>query len=52
MDGAYLHGVGDGTKPSEITVVGSALEEAEAFLNSQMDLETVQRVERIERLIE
>jgi O-acetyl-ADP-ribose deacetylase (regulator of RNase III) len=52
MDGAYLHGVGDGTKPSEITIVGSALEEAEAFLNSQMDLETSQRIERIDRLIE
>jgi O-acetyl-ADP-ribose deacetylase (regulator of RNase III) len=52
MDGAYLRGVGDGTKPSEITVVGSALTEAEAFLSSQMDIETAQRVERIDRLIE
>jgi O-acetyl-ADP-ribose deacetylase (regulator of RNase III) len=52
MDGAYLNGVGDGTKPSEITVVGLALEEAESFLASQLDRETAQRVDRIARLIE
>ena len=52
MDGAYLHGVGDGTKPSEVTVVASALKDAEAFLASQEDRETAQRVERIARLIE
>ncbi|ACF00621.1 Appr-1-p processing domain protein [Rhodopseudomonas palustris TIE-1] len=52
MDGAYLHGVGDGSKPSEITVVGEALREAEAFLNSHQDFETVRRVEQIARLID
>jgi len=52
MDGAYLHGVGDGSKPSEIIVVESALVEAEAFLASQKDVETTQRVEKIARLIE
>jgi O-acetyl-ADP-ribose deacetylase (regulator of RNase III) len=52
MDGAYLHGVGDGTKVSEITVATSALKEAEAFLEAQQDRETAQRVERITRLIE
>ena len=52
MDGAYLRGVGDGSKQSEITVVLSALEEAEAFLASQEDRETAQRVEKIARLIE
>lgn len=52
MDGAYLGGVGDGTKPSEITVVQSALVEAEAFLALQDDLETAARVERVARLIE
>jgi O-acetyl-ADP-ribose deacetylase (regulator of RNase III) len=52
MDGAYLRGVGDGTKPSEITIVGSALDEAEALLASQEDRETTERVERIARLID
>ena len=52
MDGAYLHGVGDGTKQSEITVVSTALKEAETFLDAQQDRETAQRVERIARLIE
>jgi len=52
MSGAYLCGVGDGTKPSEITIIGSALQEAEAFLVSQEDRETSQRVERIARLID
>jgi O-acetyl-ADP-ribose deacetylase (regulator of RNase III) len=52
MDGAYLHGVGDCTKPSEITVIAPALKEAEAFLDAQQDRETAQRVERIARLIE
>ncbi|WP_322516446.1 macro domain-containing protein [Rhodopseudomonas palustris] len=52
MDGAYLHGVGDGSKPSEITVVGEALQEAEAFLESREDSETAQRVDKIARLID
>jgi len=52
MDGAYLQGVGDGAKPSEITIVSSALQEAEIFLASQEDRETAQRVEKIARLID
>ena len=52
MDGAYLNGVGDGSKTSEITVVGSALQDAEAFLASQQDTETAQRVEKISRIID
>jgi O-acetyl-ADP-ribose deacetylase (regulator of RNase III) len=52
MDGAYLHGVGDGTKPSEITIVPSALNEAETFFESQQDIETAQRVDKIARLID
>jgi O-acetyl-ADP-ribose deacetylase (regulator of RNase III) len=52
MDGAYLSGVGDGSKPSEITVVDSALQEAETFLDAQKDRETAQRVEKIARLID
>jgi hypothetical protein len=52
MDGAYLRGVGDGTKPSEITIVPSALKDAEAFLSLQEDRQTAQRVERIARLID
>jgi O-acetyl-ADP-ribose deacetylase (regulator of RNase III) len=52
MDGAYLRGVGDGTRPSEITIVASALKDAEAFLASQEDTETAQRVERIASLID
>lgn len=52
MDGAYLRGVGDGSKPSEITIVGDALEEAEAFLLSHEDVATAKRVARIARLID
>jgi len=52
MDGAYLNGVGDGSKTSEITVVASAMQDAEAFLASQKDIETAQRVEKISRLID
>jgi len=52
MDGAYLHGVGDGSKPSEITVVSAALQEAEAFLETHEDNATAQRVQRIARLID
>lgn len=51
MDGAYLRGVGDGTKPSEITVVEEALQDAEAFLSSNADHETSKRVGRIAELI-
>lgn len=40
------------TKPSEITIVGSALSDADAFLRSHEDRETAERVERISRLIE
>src|SRR6266404_4098954 len=46
MDGAYLRGIGEGTRPSEITVVESALDEAEAFLSAQEDRGTPERVER------
>ena len=52
MDGAFLTGVGDGTKPSEITVLNSALGEADIVLNASADKETGERVERIGRLIE
>lgn len=52
MDGAYLRGVGDGTKPSEITVVDEALSQAEAFFASQNDVETSKRVDRVARLID
>jgi O-acetyl-ADP-ribose deacetylase (regulator of RNase III) len=52
MSGAYLCGVGDGTKRSEINLVGEALEEADTFLASEEDLETSNRVERIAKLIE
>jgi O-acetyl-ADP-ribose deacetylase (regulator of RNase III) len=52
MDGAYLQGVGDGTRPSEITIVPSALEEAELFLSSHEDDATTRRVQRVGRLIE
>ncbi|KQK28660.1 Appr-1-p processing protein [Bosea thiooxidans] len=52
MDGAYLRGVGDGTKPSEITIVDRALDEAEAFLRFQEDRATARRVDRIARLID
>jgi hypothetical protein len=52
MDGAFITGVGDGTKPSEITVMNSALAEAETLLEASADKETGKRVERIGRLIE
>jgi O-acetyl-ADP-ribose deacetylase (regulator of RNase III) len=52
MDGAYLRGVGDGSKPSEITVVESALTEAELFLSTKEDSDTAQRVGRVAKLIE
>jgi uncharacterized protein YwgA len=52
MDGAFLTGVGDGTKPSEILVLNSALGEAETLLQANADNETGARVERISRLIE
>jgi O-acetyl-ADP-ribose deacetylase (regulator of RNase III) len=52
MDGAFLTGVGDGTKPSEITVMNTALAEAETLLEASADHETGKRVERIGRLIE
>lgn len=51
MDGAYLQGVGDGSKRSEITVVENALGEAEEFLATQNDAETNSRVVRISSLI-
>lgn len=52
MSGTYLCGVGDGTRRSEINLIGAALHEAEAFLSSQQDRDTSQRVSRISRLIE
>ena len=52
MDGAFITGVGDGTKPSEIVVMESALGEAEALLSASADKETGERVQRISRLIE
>jgi O-acetyl-ADP-ribose deacetylase (regulator of RNase III) len=52
MDGAFITGVGDGTKPSEIAVIKSALGEAETLLKASADKETGERVERIGRLIE
>jgi O-acetyl-ADP-ribose deacetylase (regulator of RNase III) len=52
MDGAFLSGVGDGTKPSEITVMNTALAEAETLLEASADKETGKRVDRIGRLIE
>ncbi|MGT2439943.1 type II toxin-antitoxin system antitoxin DNA ADP-ribosyl glycohydrolase DarG [Bradyrhizobium betae] len=52
MDGAFLTGVGDGSKPSEITVLKPALDEAEAFLKASDDKATGKRVENIGRLIE
>lgn len=52
MDGAYLRGVGDGTKPSEISIVPTALAEADDFFASKGDDATAARVERIARLIE
>ncbi|MBR0756539.1 macro domain-containing protein [Bradyrhizobium jicamae] len=52
MDGAFITGVGDGSKPSEIVVVASALDEANALLDASADKETGERVQRIGRLIE
>lgn len=52
MVGAYLRGVGDGTRPSEITVIELALDEAEAFLTALEDRGTAGRVQRIARLID
>jgi len=52
MDGAFLKGVGDGTKPSEIVVIDSALDEAETLLEANEDKETGERAERISKLIE
>jgi O-acetyl-ADP-ribose deacetylase (regulator of RNase III) len=52
MDGVYLRGVGDGSKPSEITIMEPALREAEALLDSQDDRDTSQRVQRIACLID
>jgi len=52
MDGAYLQGVGDGTTPSEISIKGAALAEADTFLDSREDVATTERVQRIARLIE
>lgn len=52
MDGAFLTGVGDGTKPSEITIMNTALAEAEALLQASADQETGKRVERIGQLID
>ncbi len=52
MDGAYLRGVGDGERPSEITVVDTALEVAERFLADHGDQEATERVNRIARLID
>ena len=52
MDGAYLRGVGDGSRPSEITIIPSALEDAEEFLGSHKHDRTGDRVQRVARLIE
>lgn len=52
MDGAYIRGVGDGTRPSEITVISDALAQAEAFLDDQADETTEVRVKRIGQLID
>jgi uncharacterized protein YwgA len=52
MDGAYLRGVGDGTRPSEITILPSALDDAERFLALDENDQTSERVERVARLIE
>ncbi|AWL96245.1 macro domain-containing protein [Bradyrhizobium ottawaense] len=52
MDGAFLTGVGDGTKPSEIMVLAPALDEAEKLLVENADDQTGARVERISRLID
>ncbi|HMR33955.1 MAG TPA: macro domain-containing protein [Geminicoccaceae bacterium] len=52
MDGAYLHGVGDGSKPSEITVAPKALSEADQFFDARNDDATAARVDRVARLID
>lgn len=52
MDGAYINGVGDGTRSSEITVLENALNAAEAFLSSSEDTSTAKRVDRVANLIE
>lgn len=52
MDGAFLTGVGDGTKPSEIMVLAPALDQAEKLLAENADDQTGARVERISRLID
>jgi O-acetyl-ADP-ribose deacetylase (regulator of RNase III) len=52
MDGAYLQGVGDGTRPSEISIKGDALKDADSFLNDRKDASTSDRVSRIANLIE
>jgi O-acetyl-ADP-ribose deacetylase (regulator of RNase III) len=52
MDGAYIRGVGDGSRPSEITIIESALSDAESFLSANHDHQTSVRVGRIARLIE
>jgi O-acetyl-ADP-ribose deacetylase (regulator of RNase III) len=52
MDGAYIRGVGDGTKPSEITVISDALAQAEAFIDDQADETTEVHVKRIGQLID
>ena len=52
MDGAFLTGVGDGTRPSEIAVRKAALADAETLLEASAEKETGRRVERIGRLIE
>jgi uncharacterized protein YwgA len=51
MDGAYLRGVGDGTRPSEITILPSALDDAERFLALDENDQTSERLERVARLI-
>lgn len=52
MDGAYLQGVGDGTRPSGISIKGEALKEADEFLDERKDASTSDRVSRIAGLIE
>jgi hypothetical protein len=52
MDGAFLTGVGDGAKASEIAVIDTALVEADKLLEASNDKETGNRVERISQLID
>ncbi|WP_421579880.1 hypothetical protein [Shinella sp. M31] len=52
MDGAYLKGVGDGTKPSEIIVLDAALNDAERYFSAAGDPTTNERVQRIAKLID